>query len=184
MILPATVGRTGGLCMPCKQGIRGNIEASKRRYEEQKKYDPYRELWSSLVQRVHKTDEGFEGLSPEERLYFAVGILDGEVHNGGFHQFFWNSSGGYYRYAASGLDELGAGQALELLQRAKEIAFGDKPPPLDWKERRTFLVNSDSGKRLETLDELDPAFWQESKTLNDKLARFAVEKGLIAPFQK
>ena len=71
MILPATAERTGGVCMPCNQGIRQNIEASKRFYEEQKKYDPHRELWTSLVRRVHKTSEGFNGLTADEKLYEA-----------------------------------------------------------------------------------------------------------------
>src|SRR5688572_6762911 len=86
-ILPTTAEETGGLCMPCKLGTRESIETSKRYYEELKKYDPFRELWRSLVDRVYHTGAGYEGLSSDERLYFAIRMLDGEMYNGGFHQY-------------------------------------------------------------------------------------------------
>jgi len=184
MILPATAERTGGLCMPCKTGIRDSLEASKRRHEEQKKYDPWRALWHSLVDRVYKTDAGFSGLSADEKIYYAVSILDGEVHNGGFHQFFWNSSGGMYREAVSGLEILGAYHQLELLLRAKQIAFPEGEPPGNCGERRQSLNSPASDMRTEALDEIDRAFWKESKTLHSRLTRFAEAKGIITPFIK
>ncbi len=42
--------------------------------------------WSALVNRVYDGGEGFAGLSPAERSYYAVSVLSGEVHNGGFDQ--------------------------------------------------------------------------------------------------
>jgi hypothetical protein len=65
--------------MACKQGIRQDIEASKRYCEEQRRYDPFDELWKSLVHRVYKTDAGYAGLSAAERRYYSVGALDGAV---------------------------------------------------------------------------------------------------------
>ena len=49
-------------------------------------YDPFRDLWHSLVNRDYKSAEGYSGLNPDERTYFSVGLLDGEVYNGGMHQ--------------------------------------------------------------------------------------------------
>jgi hypothetical protein len=170
--------------MPCRSGIRESIEASKRRNEEQKKYDPWRELWHSLVMRVHKTDAGFGGLTADEKIYYAVSILDGEVHNGGFHQFFWNSSGGMFREAVSGLETLGAYQQLELLLQAKQIALPDVEAPTDLEERRELLRFPESDIQTKALNEIDRAFWKESKTLQARLVRFAEEKGIIKPFIK
>lgn len=184
MILPTTAERNGGLCMPCKSGYRKNIEASKKRHEEQKKYDPQRELWKSLVTRVHKTDAGFKGLSPDEKLYFAVGVLEGEVYNGGFDQFFWNSSGGYLRDAVSGLEILGAYQALDLLLKAKQVAFSVEPPPEDWEKRRILLRSREDKARDAALDALDKAYWKDPDKLSERLTRFAAERGLITPFLK
>ncbi len=184
MILPATAERNGGLCMPCKSGYRKNLEASKKRHEEQKKYDPHRELWKSLVTRVHKSDSGFQGLSADERLYYAIGVLEGEVYNGGFDQFFWNSSGGYFRETISGLEILGAYQALELLSKAKQVAFSEEQPPANWEERRALLRAREDKRREEALDALDKAFWKDPDKLSERLTRFATERGLTAPFLK
>ncbi len=73
--------------MPCKNGTRKSLDTAKRYYEEQKKYDPWRELWTSLVKRAYTVDEGWKQFSTPERLYYAVSILDGEVYNGGMHHF-------------------------------------------------------------------------------------------------
>jgi Domain of unknown function (DUF4375) len=59
--------------------------------------------------------KGFGGLPRQEKLYFSVCILDGEVYNGGFHQFFFNYSGEHYHEAFFGLAELGAFHSRELL---------------------------------------------------------------------
>jgi len=170
--------------MPCKSGYRKNLDSSKRFHEEQKKYDPYRELWQSLVLRVHKTEAGFSGLSADEKLYYAVGVLDGEVHNGGFDQFFWNSSGGFFREAVSGLEVIGAYQALDLLLKAKQIAFPDEQPPVDCEERRVSLRSREAASRDSALDVLDHAFWKDPDGLGTKFTRFAVDRGLVTPFIK
>src|ERR1044071_1964337 len=90
LILCATAERTGGVCMPCKHGNRENLERAKEYYKKQREYDPVRELWKSLVHRVHKTNAGFAGMSEVEKTYFTVCVLEGEVYNGGMHQFFSN----------------------------------------------------------------------------------------------
>jgi hypothetical protein len=135
-ILPTTAEETSGLCMPCKLGTRESIEASKQYYAELKKHDPFRELWKSLVHRVHKTDTGYEGLSSDERLYFSVSMLQGEVYNGGMDQYFWNSSGSMYYDALIGLEVLEAIRSRELLLRAKQLFFGNDEPPIKTIPRR------------------------------------------------
>lgn len=168
--------------MPCKQGNRQNIEASKRYYEEQKKYNPYRELWKSLVFRVHKTEERFSGLTDDEKLYYAVGILQGEVFNGGFDQFFWNSSGDFFEEAVAGLERLEAFKTLELVQQAKMIVFSGAEPPRYWEDRRSLLRILESTEGSQSLDTLDAAFWEDPDSLNEKLTRFAEAQGLVTPF--
>ena len=116
--------------MPCKIGTRESIEAAKLYYQRERdldKIDPFRKLWRELVRRVYETDLGYAGLSDAEKKYFAVGLLEGEVYNGGFDQYFFNSSSDYYSDAEIGLEEMGAVQSLSLLKRAKEIVFGFGP---------------------------------------------------------
>jgi hypothetical protein len=184
MILPSTAEKTGGICMACKQGIRQNIEASKRYYEELKKYNPYRELWKSLVFRVHKTEKGFSGLNSAEKIYYAVSILQGEVFNGGFDQFFWNSSGDLYEAIIAGLERLEAFETLNLVQQARIVLFSNSMPPPETKDRRELLRILEEKEGLQAFDILDAAFWKDPDKLNEKLTRFADLQGLVKPFMK
>lgn len=184
MILPMTAQRTGGVCMPCKQGNRENLEASKRYHEKQKEYDPYRELWTSLVKRVHKSEAGFSGLSREEKLYFSTSILDGEIYNGGFDQYFWNSSGDMIYEAIDGLEVIGAHRALDLLLQAKSIVFGETEPITDCGRRREYLHQKDSKLLNILLDPLDREYWKNSDGVGDRLTKFAETHKLIDPFIK
>jgi hypothetical protein len=174
--------------MACKQGIRQNIEAGKRRYEEQRKYDPFRELWKSLVHRVYETDAGYQGLSAAERLYYSVGVLDGEVYNGGMHQFFSNTSGSMFEDVVDGLMELKTQQALKLLLRAKDILFDQHEPPRDrearWKALKQYPKGDSAPDWAIELEQVDKAYWKDPDHLSDRLRAFAEERGLVAPFRK
>src|SRR5690606_14789899 len=114
MVLVRTAMRNDGKCAPCSNGTRESMEASRRWNREERersKTDPSHIYWRALVDRVHKVEPGFEGLSEAEKKYFAVCCLSGEVYNGGFHQFFFNSAGAYYKYVLSGLEEMGASES-------------------------------------------------------------------------
>ena len=58
--------------------------------------NPFFVLYSSLIDRVCHAPEGFESLSEAAKLYYALTLFRNEINNGGFHQFFFNSSGSYY----------------------------------------------------------------------------------------
>ena len=67
------------------------------------------ERWSKL---------GFEALSRPEQEAIALFWLEGEVMNGGLHQFFANSSGDLSPLVLSGLARLGAKQTLAQFESA------------------------------------------------------------------
>lgn len=175
--------------MPCKQGIRENIEKSKEYYRKQKEYDPVRELWTSLVNRVYKTDSGFAGLSEEEKTYFVVCILDGETYNGGIEQFFSNSSGEYYSRVLDGLLELEAFETLKLLKEAKEILFEERPIPTGQRERYKAMRHlpkntTEKPDWYVRLDQIDGEYYEDPDGLGERLETYAESKGLIEPFKK
>ncbi len=194
-ILPTTAKSTGGLCRPCDQGTRESIEKSKKYYKKQKEYDPHRELWISLVKRTHREDggfdrDGFDRLSPNEKLYYSVTVLDGEVYNGGMHQFFSNSSGSLFKEVVKGLEILGFKHTLDLLLEAKEILFGEIEPPDDNTERydvmRQYPEEDDASipKWSFDLERINKAYWDSKEKIAERVILFAVEKGLIEPFEK
>jgi hypothetical protein len=169
-ILARTSARTGGKCMPCVQGIRAQIEESKRRTAQERERervnqtglarirarqfptfgdflaeeDPVGVLWQFLLSTVYReqTVKDVGALTGAAKNLYLVHVLDGEVFNGGFHQYFSNSSGDYAHEALSALLELGAGEAAKLLQQAIR-AF-----PLE-------RVSKERGERNEQLDHVD-----------------------------
>lgn len=174
--------------MACKQGIRKNMEASRAYYERLKAYDPFRELWKSLVER--SSDGSLARLSADEQRYFAVSLLEGEVFNGGFEQFFSNSSGDYYHLAVAGMEEIGALSALTIAKEAAEAVFGSSGPSIDREERRQIMYPKPSQlsevsarfRQSSRLEFLDKQFWEDADHLSGRLAAYAEEKGLLAPY--
>ena len=74
------------------------------------------------------------GLSVGERAIHAVHRCAGEVANGGFWQYFGNSTGILAYEAVRGFQLVGALEYAELLEKA--IArFPDGTMPLNWKDR-------------------------------------------------
>jgi len=130
----------------------------------------------SLVERVCQSPDGFETLAETEKLYYALTLLQHEVNNGGFHQFFFNSSGSYYDLIENGLATFDEPQTRELWHRAKEIVFAEMPVPVDMEVRRERLRECAPSD----LDELDQRFYSMPDTLTPKLKSFARERGLVS----
>jgi hypothetical protein len=172
--------------MPCKGNYRQKIEASRKRLAEDKAYraSPAWRHWESLVKRVHKDDEGFSGLSPSEQKYFAARVLVGEVYNGGFHQYFCNSSADHYSRVLEILVEVGAPRSLHLLREAKEAVFGKRPLPKRLIERRAMLssISEAHGPVSEKLDQLDKLFWEDPDGLDERIEKFAEANALRKDF--
>lgn len=171
--------------MPCKGGYRTRIEDGKRRRVQERKYEQSAErtYWLNLVHRVHKTEEGFNGLPKVEKTYYAVSCLIGEVYNGGFDQFFSNSAGAMYAYALDGLFELEAERSAALLIAAKETLFGEKLVPIDRTERVNVMPTySESSAESATvsarLDVLDKDFYTDPDRLAERREKYANEHAL------
>ena len=61
--------------------------------------------------------------------YFAIHMMDAEICNGGFSQYFFNSSGNSWELALSGLEEAGSTERLSLLKEAITKIADGKPSP-------------------------------------------------------
>lgn len=178
LIMPSTAERNAGLCMPCKNGNRENIEQAKAYYQKERELDktcPFRALWRDIVVRVHDDKQGFQTLSEAAQHYYAVNCLSGEVYNGGFIQYFDNSSGEHYAVAERGLQQIGALHSLALLQQAKQAVFGDHPVPTDRDQRLYATDDPTAEARLNQLDE----FYKDLDNLDIKLESYAIQMGLV-----
>ena len=137
--------------------------------------NPFFVLGNSLIARVCSSPDGFNSLSDAEKLYYTLTSLQDEVNNGGFHQFFFNSSGSYYELIENGLVIFDEPQTLELLHQAKQIVFPEISVPVDPELRRELMSDCEPIK----LDSLDRRFYSNPDTLTLKLKSFARERGLV-----
>ena len=184
LILPSTSVRTNGLCMPCSTGTRAAIDAARQQRIAAREYErtnPFRRLWLSLVSRINDSASAFEALSEAEKLSFALGLVELELYNGGFEQYFHNSSAAYFNEAVRGLERMGAVQTLSLLEEAKRVVFLQFPVPIDTAERRGRLraridANPDVSRKLE---ELERQYCADPDGLSDRMERFARQSGLV-----
>ena len=163
--------------MPCKGGYRKRIDEGQkqRTREREREQSAERKYWLALIDRIFKTPQGFASLSQAEKTYYAVSCLIGEVYNGGFDQFFSNSSGELYGLALDGLFELDAEKSAGLLVQAKEVLFGDVPVPLDRSKRLNLMptVGNESHPAWKKLDSLDTSFYEDPDQLADKCTAYA-----------
>lgn len=184
-ILVTTAMRNDGKCLPCTNGTRESIEESRRRHREQRELartpSPSSIHWCELVDRVHKGQGGFEALSDIEKRYFAVCCLESEIYNGGFDQFFSNSSGSYYEQALNGLADMGAVESVQLLRKAKQVLFDFSDVSTDTGTRRNFLRKNSSPSRDVRLGQLDALFRQDPDSLVERIKRYAIAHKLYQP---
>ncbi|MGE6388383.1 DMP19 family protein [Pseudomonas sp. NPDC078416] len=184
LLLATTAARNDGMCIPCKGGYRQSTEDGKLRAEERKRYiaSPQALYWEALVNPVHNTPEGFSGLALAEQHYYAVSVLQGEVYNGGFYQYFGNSSGEHCANACAGLLELGATQTLALLEEVRRLLFGTQPVPSDQGLRQLSMPTCEDEPDLDclaALDALDTQFYLDTEKLDERLLRYAREHRLF-----
>jgi len=93
------------------------------------------------------------------RVIYATWLLDAEVNNGGFNQFFWNSSGQFAPEALEGLRQIGAKKHEELLQRAIRIHNEEKTTIEKLKQQGTLEAFSESYKHTK-LNKLDDEYYK------------------------
>lgn len=85
-------------------------------------------------------------LTPEERVVLAVEAMEREVNNGGFHQFFTNSSGEYAEELPGALDRIGCPATAALAREA--LAARTDPDRLDAIDGRYYESREDIAGRL------------------------------------
>lgn len=111
-------------------------------------------------------------LNPYERTIFVTQELEMEVNNGGFWQFFDNSSGQFANEIVEAFTKIGAYKTAEICKKAV-TAFG-QDIPIGWDARRAFLDRvSDSVSSV--LEECDDAFFAYEEDLESLNASYIKE---------
>jgi hypothetical protein len=117
----------------------------------------------------------FDSAPKASRLLFAAHFCQSEVCNGGFDQFFWNSTGVLAPEAVEGFQEIGQTQIAGLVLKAMKL-FGDDYPR-DRAERQLRLTEVSKS----SLDSLDQMFYalieSEAGGFTAAADRYAAEEG-------
>ena len=106
-----------------------------------------------------------DALSEQERIFYIVQTLEKEVNNGGFSQFFYNSSGDFSGELLYSLAEIGADEISVICGKALN-AFGCEIP-VDRGEREELLDDMESNGVDEIFDECDDEFYNNMDILTE-----------------
>ena len=112
-------------------------------------------------------------LSEAERIFYITQTLEMEINNGGFSQFFYNSSGNFSNELVGAFTAIGASATASICQKAIS-AFG-RDIPVDREEREKMLYELQSDEIDEILEECDSAFWDYEDNLNELNYSFVIK---------
>ena len=113
---------------------------------------------SSWIGRKSNYGEDMDALTPEEQTFIICNHLEGEVNNGGFSQYLYNSSGNNAYRVAACMDTLGAHRTAEICRSA--FAVFNQPIPQDWDDRQEFLDEFLTDEIDVFLSQCDSLFYQ------------------------
>ena len=115
-------------------------------------------VWDSLVEweAVPAFQSAFRSTEPSARALFAAHWLYSEVCNGGFHQFYWNSTGILAPEAADAYEAIGMPRTAEIIRRS--ISWFPTPYPREREPRIELLdqyteTHPESGGPFASLDD-------------------------------
>lgn len=112
--------------------------------------------------------EHIERLSVEARLVYLLCCFDAEIHNGGFDQMFYNSTGNHSLEILEHLNEVGASKCNQLLINALAL-FPDSRPAANRELRWEQLKMLDGTQVRKTFDDLDSEFYMYEDRLSSRV---------------
>jgi hypothetical protein len=128
------------------------------------------ELSYGISDKIHK--KGFDSLSHPERVLHHIYWLESEVNNGGFDQFFVNSSGDYALDTPSALEEIGAHHTAHLVKRA--IDLFPRGSPSRNREQRIEQLESMGETLRDQFSAFDSEFFEYQDPLEELQVKYMV----------
>ena len=109
----------------------------------------------------------FTDLNDYEKTFIYIDIFENHTTNGGFEEFFWNSSGQFSHEILEAYEAIGATKTATLIYNAF-TAFGEIPIPKDNAFRKKILIDLKS----EAWDVLDQAFYKSKEDIVPLILNF------------
>lgn len=112
--------------------------------------------------------KGAQSLSDEESIVLAVEALEREVNNGGYHQFFVNSSREFAQIVVGSLQSIGCKKTASITQRAiKALGISDVTA-----EAIDTALTADGQQRLAKLKRCDDSYYKSAEPIAERLFAF------------
>lgn len=112
--------------------------------------------------------DNFAQLDEVDKILVTIWGLEADVNNGGFDQYYFNSSGDQAFYAPEALETIGAHKMASILSSANNV-FGPEGPSRDGRARQAQLFrvapNNDMPSPWEQLDRAFYAYPDDIATL-------------------
>lgn len=117
---------------------------------------------------------GIENLTVEERVILAIEALEREVNNGGYDQFFTNSSKEFACVVLDSLNRIGCPKTASITKEA--IAALGMPGPATV-EGIDDVIYQDDEQREEQLSECDHQYFNSRENIEGRLFEFIKSNG-------
>ena len=112
--------------------------------------------------------DGVQNLTDEERIVLAVEALEREVNNGGYDQFFTNSSRQFAPRIVDSLQRIGCQKTANVTQKAiKALGVSDLT-----EEAIAAVMASDDEQRLAKLNQCDDGYYENAEPISERLLVF------------
>ena len=109
-----------------------------------------------IGKKIHKKDD-FNNLNEFEKTFIYLDVLEDSVTNGGFIQFFFNSSGQFTHEIFQAYLAIKAENTVDILTKAIYL-FPEIPVPKNLRIRQQILMEKDTN--IDLWDELDTQFYK------------------------
>ncbi|WP_405396454.1 DMP19 family protein [Maribacter sp. Asnod2-G09] len=110
-----------------------------------------------------KYGEEMEKLNSSQRVLLIIENLEREINNGGFDQFYWNSSGDYAMETINALKQIGANKTAEIVKKAND-KFPNGIVPEN-RDKRGEILEKISEESSEYWNNLDTKFYAPNKEI-------------------
>ncbi|MGD0858295.1 MAG: DUF4375 domain-containing protein [Terracidiphilus sp.] len=122
--------------------------------------------------------DGVDDMTEEEIIVLAIEALEREVNNGGYSQFFVNSSREFTPIIVHALIRIGCPKTAEITKRAIEAAGFQGLAPMALAE----ALDAYNGADDQALDECDQLYYRAGENIGGRIIAFAIaNKNTIQP---
>jgi hypothetical protein len=123
-----------------------------------------------IWKKTEASDDNFSDLTEPERVFIYIDLLEAQVNNGGFDQFFFNSSGDHAHEILAAYKTIKAYKTADLIEEAIKL-FPTLPVPKDTTTRRELMQDLDE-KISEEWHQLDDKFYEYEDNIPELIIEY------------